>query len=120
VLGQHNEIGRKERVIYYLRKKFAECESRYIVIEKLCCALAWATKRLRQYMLYHATWLISKLYPLRYIDGKPYLSSQIARWQVLVAEYDIVYMTRKAVKGSVIVDHLADHAMEDYEPLKFD
>jgi hypothetical protein len=29
-------------------------------------------------------------------------------------------MTRKAVKGSVIVDHLADHAMEDYGPLKFD
>ena len=29
-------------------------------------------------------------------------------------------MTRKVVKGSVIVDHLADHAMEDYEPLNFD
>ena len=31
-----------------------------------------------------------------------------------------MYMTRKAVKGSVIADHLADHAMEDYEPLDFD
>jgi hypothetical protein len=29
-------------------------------------------------------------------------------------------MTRKAVKGSVIADHLADHAMENYEPLNFD
>jgi ribonuclease HI len=29
-------------------------------------------------------------------------------------------MTRKAVKGSVIADHLADHAMEDYESLNFD
>ncbi|KAG5236797.1 RNA-directed DNA polymerase (Reverse transcriptase), Ribonuclease [Salix suchowensis] len=29
-------------------------------------------------------------------------------------------MTRKAVKGSVIADHLADHAVEDYEPLDFD
>ena len=57
----------------------------------------------------------SKLDPLRYICEKPYLSSRIARWQVLLAEYDIVYMTRKAVKGSVIADHLADHAMEDYE-----
>jgi len=71
-------------------------------------------------MLYHTTWWISKLDPLRYIYGKLYLSSQIARWQVLQAEYDIVYMTRKAVKGSVIHDHLADHAMEDYEPLNFD
>jgi len=29
-------------------------------------------------------------------------------------------MTRKSIKGSVIVDHLADHAREDYESLKFD
>ncbi|KAG5233085.1 RNA-directed DNA polymerase (Reverse transcriptase), Ribonuclease [Salix suchowensis] len=120
VLGQQDESERKERAIYYLSKKFMECESRYTMIEKLCCALAWAAKRLRQYILYHTTWLISKLDPLKYICEKPYLSSRIARWQVLLSEYDIVYMTRKAVKGSVIADHLADHAMEDYEPLDFD
>jgi hypothetical protein len=59
--------------------------------------------------LYHTTWLISKLDLLRYICEKPYLSSRITRWQVLLAEYDIVYMTRKAMKGSVIADHLADY-----------
>ena len=80
VLGQQDETGRKERVVYYLSKKFVEGESRYTMIEKLCCALAWATKRLRQYMLYHTTWLISKLDPLKYICEKPYLSNQIARW----------------------------------------
>jgi hypothetical protein len=37
-----------------------------------------------------------------------------------MAEYDIVYMTRKAMKGSFIANHLADHAREDYESLKFD
>ena len=39
---------------------------------------------------------------------------------MLLAEYDIVFMTRKAVNGSIIVDHLTDHAMENYEPLNFD
>lgn len=34
VLGQHDEIGRKEHVIYYLSKKFSDCESRYSMIEK--------------------------------------------------------------------------------------
>ncbi|XP_052312432.1 uncharacterized protein LOC112328962 [Populus trichocarpa] len=120
VLGQHDETGRKERAIYYLSKKFTECESRYTEIERLCCALVWAAKRLRHYMLYYTTWLISKVDPLRYICNKPFLSSRIARWQVLLAEYDIVYMTRKAVKGSAIADHLADNAVEDYEPLDFD
>jgi len=120
VLGQHDEIGRKEKVIYYLSKRFTEYESRYTVIKKLYCALGWAAKRLRHYMLYHTTWLISKVDPSRYICNKPYLSSRIARWQVLLSKYDIVYMTRKAVKGSVIVDHLPDNAFEDYEPLDFD
>ena len=39
VLGQHVELGRKENAIYYLSKKFTECEMRYSPIEKLCCAL---------------------------------------------------------------------------------
>jgi len=50
----------------------------------------------------------------------PICQIRIARWQVLLDEYDIVYMTRKAVKGSAIADHLVDNAMEDYEPLDFD
>jgi hypothetical protein len=29
-------------------------------------------------------------------------------------------MTRKAVKGSVIADHLVDNVVEDYEQLDFD
>ncbi|XP_061945039.1 uncharacterized protein LOC133669048 [Populus nigra] len=120
VLGQQDESGRKEQAIYYLSKKFTDCESRYTMTEKLCCALVWSTKRLRQYMLYYTTWLISKMDPLKYIFEKPYLSSRIARWQVMLAEYDIVYKTRTSVKGSVIADHLADNAIKDYEHLKFD
>jgi len=55
VVGQHDETIKKERVIYYMSKKFIECESKYTVIEKLCYALAWAAKRLRHYMLYHTS-----------------------------------------------------------------
>ncbi|KAA3460439.1 hypothetical protein EPI10_027100 [Gossypium australe] len=39
VLGQHDETGKKEKALYYLSKKFTECEMRYSPIEKLCCAL---------------------------------------------------------------------------------
>lgn len=47
VLGQQEETGRKESAIYYLSKKFTDCESRYSALEKTCCALAWAAKHLR-------------------------------------------------------------------------
>jgi len=48
------------------------------------------------------------------------LLSWIVGWQVLLIEYDIVYMTKKAVKGSMFADHLADNVVEDYEQLNFD
>ena len=47
VLGQHDEIGKKEHAIYYLSKKFTEYESKYPLVEKMCCAVAWIVQRLR-------------------------------------------------------------------------
>ncbi|KAA3467563.1 RNA-directed DNA polymerase (Reverse transcriptase), Ribonuclease H [Gossypium australe] len=71
-------LGRKERVIYYLSKTITECETRYSPIEKLCCALIWTTRRLKQYMLYHTTWVISKLDPLKYMMDSTALNGRMA------------------------------------------
>ncbi|KAA3462430.1 RNA-directed DNA polymerase (Reverse transcriptase), Ribonuclease H [Gossypium australe] len=120
VLGQHDESGRKVRAIYYLSKKLTECETRYSPIEKLCCSLIWTTRRLRQYMLYHTTWLMSKLDPLKYMMKSTALNGRMTRWKILFSKFDIVYVNQKAVKGSAIVDFLASRALEDYEPLNFD
>ena len=87
-------------------------ESRYSPLEKMCYALAWAAQRLRQYMLYHTTWLIVKLDPIKFIFEKPSLSGRIARWQVLLSKFDILYVSQKAIKGSVITDFLAKRANE--------
>ena len=100
VLGQHDEIGRKEKVIYYLSKKFTDYESKYSSFKKMCCALAWAAQRLRQYMMYHTTWLITRLDPIKYIFEKPLLFGRIARWQVLLSEFDILYVSSKEVQQS--------------------
>ena len=86
----------------------------------MCCALAWTAQRLRQYLLYHTTWLISKLDPIKYIFEKPSLSKRIAKWQVLFSEYDIQYVSQKMIKGSVIADFLVDQTEEEYEPMKFE
>jgi hypothetical protein len=40
VLGQHDDMGRKEQVIYYISKKFIDCETHYNMIKKLCYGLA--------------------------------------------------------------------------------
>lgn len=90
------------------------------MLEKTCCALAWASKRLRQYMLTHTTLLISKMDPIKYIFEKPALTDRVARWQMALAEYDIQHVTQKAIKGSVLLDYLAYQPVEDYQHMRFD
>ncbi|KAK5784462.1 hypothetical protein PVK06_038986 [Gossypium arboreum] len=71
-------------------------------------------------MLYHTTWLISKLDPIKYMMESPVLSGRMARWQILLSEYDIVYVSQKLIKRSAIADFLVTRTTEDYEPLRFD
>ena len=39
---------------------------------------------------------------------------------MILTEYDIQYTTQKAIKGSVIADHLTHQAVEDYQSMKFE
>ena len=85
------------------------------MLEKTCYTLAWVAKCLRLYMLNHTTWLISKMDPIKYIFEKPALTGSIARWQMLLSEYDIEYRSQKAIKGSVLANHLAHQPIEDFQ-----
>ena len=113
VLGQQDDTGKKEFAIYYLGMKFTDCDTRYSILEKTCCALAWAAKRLCQYMLNHTTLLISKMDPIKYIFENPALTGKIACRQMLLSEYVIEYQSQKAIKGSVLAGHLAHQPIGD-------
>ena len=54
-------------------------------------------------MNYYTTQLISRMDPIKYIFEKPALIGKISHWQMLLSEFDIVFVTRKA-----IADYLAD------------
>ncbi|XP_070020044.1 uncharacterized protein [Nicotiana sylvestris] len=44
---------------------------------------------------------------------------KLSKWQMLLSEFDIVYVTQKAVKGQSLADHLAENPVGgEYEPLK--
>ncbi|RDX63345.1 Retrovirus-related Pol polyprotein, partial [Mucuna pruriens] len=108
----------KERAGYLLPQyKIHRMRKEVTALERTCCALVWAAKRLRQYMLSHTTWLVAKTNPIKYILEKPALTGKITRWQMALSEYDIIYVNQKAVKGSALVEHLAYHPLEDFQPL---
>ncbi|XP_070024614.1 uncharacterized protein [Nicotiana sylvestris] len=119
VLGQHDEIGRKEQAIYYLSKKFTPYEARYTLLEHTYCAFTWVAQKLRHYLSAYTTYLISRMDPLKYIFQKPMPTGKLAKWQILLSEFDIVYVTQKAIKGQALADHLAENPMdEEYKPLR--
>ncbi|XP_070012908.1 uncharacterized protein [Nicotiana sylvestris] len=57
--------------------------------------------------------------PLKYIFQKPMPTGKLAKWQILLSEFDIIYVTQKAVKGQALADHLAKKPVGgEFEPLK--
>ncbi|XP_019242529.1 PREDICTED: uncharacterized protein LOC109222656, partial [Nicotiana attenuata] len=57
--------------------------------------------------------------PLKYIFQKPMPTGKLAKWQILLIEFDIVYVTQKAIKGQALADHLAENPVdEEYKPLR--
>ncbi|XP_075675012.1 uncharacterized protein LOC142644246 [Castanea sativa] len=113
MFGQAAKPDQKEKAIYSLSKKFTNCEINYVAIEKACCTLVWALHKLRQYMLYYTTWLISFMDPIKYIFEKPTLIGNISHWKMLLFEFDIMFVTRKTIKGQAIADYLADMLLND-------
>ncbi|XP_070025640.1 uncharacterized protein [Nicotiana sylvestris] len=50
---------------------------------------------------------------------KPMPTGKLAKWQILLSEFDIVYATKKMVKGKELADHPAENPVgEAYELLK--
>ncbi|RDY06281.1 rnhA, partial [Mucuna pruriens] len=71
-------------------------------------------------MLSHTTWLVAKNDPVKYIFEKPALTGRIARWQMALSEYDILYVNQTAIKGSALADQLAYHPLTDPQPLGYE
>nr|CAN83640.1 hypothetical protein VITISV_001524 [Vitis vinifera] len=119
MLAQIDDSG-KERAIYYLSKRMLEYEVKYVMIERLCLALVWATRRLRHYMTEYSVHLISRLDPLRYLFDRPTLTGRLMRWLVLLTEFDIQYVSQKSIKGSIVADHLASLPTSEDRPVDDD
>ena len=70
-------------------------------------------------MLYHVTWLITKMEPIKYLfECQLYQEDSWVPSSTI--EYDIIYVSQKAIKGSAIAEFLASLALDDYQPLDFE
>ncbi|XP_070663937.1 uncharacterized protein [Malus domestica] len=108
LLAQENE-SQKERALYYLSRTLTGAELNYSPIEKMCLALVFAIQKLRHYMHAYTIHLVAKADPVKYVMSKPVLTGRLAKWALLLNQYEIIYVPAKAVKGQALADFLADH-----------
>jgi ribonuclease HI len=119
LLAQENQDD-NENALYYLIRMMVGAEHGYSPIEKHCLALIFAVKKLRHYMLAHKIILISKVDPLKYLMTRPMLIGRLAKWAIILTDFDITYTPQKAIKGRVLADFLAAHPIQDNSSLKCD
>src|ERR1700722_3157668 len=58
--------------------------------------------------------------PIRYLMTLPVLLGRLAKWAIILMEYDITYVPQKAIKGQAIADFLAAYPIPDDSPLNYD
>ena len=90
-----------ESAVYYLSKRFHDYETRYTPVEKSCFSLLWAVQKLRHIIIPFQIWVVARMNPLKYLFEKPTLSGRLSRWLILLAKFDLKYMARKTIKGSI-------------------
>ncbi|XP_058005413.1 uncharacterized protein LOC131181382 [Hevea brasiliensis] len=56
--------------------------------------------------------------PLKYLFEVPTLVGKLAKWLVLLSEFDIVYETRKTIKGLVVAEFLSENPVNEEEEVE--
>jgi hypothetical protein len=109
-LCQPNEDG-KDHPIAFASKQLTNAERNYTTTERECLAMVFSVKKFRHYLLMNPVVFFVDHMALRYIVNKPDLSGRLARWVLLLTEFDY---TVKYKPGSLHkqADHLSRLSLE--------
>ncbi|XP_059650277.1 uncharacterized protein LOC132296047 [Cornus florida] len=110
----------QERPVYYISRVVQGVEARYSPIERHCLSLAFAAKKFRHYFLAYTIHLITKCDPLRYLLSCPIISRRMARWLLMLAEFDIHCLAPRAILSQALADLIAQFPFENFEPVQDD
>ena len=80
IIAQHDEDGKKEKVVYYLSRLLTIYEEWYTSMDKTCLATMFTAQKLAHYFRTHSVRLIAHMDLIKYLFEKPSLSDWITRW----------------------------------------
>jgi hypothetical protein len=96
-----------QRPVYYISEVLHEAKTRYLEVNKLLYAVLIAFRKLRHYFQAHEISVVSS-FPLRVVLHNPNATGNIAKWAAELAEFELDFVPRHAVKSQMLVDFIVD------------
>lgn len=101
------EVEGRQNIIYFVSRALQGAELRYQKIEKTMFALIVTVRQLCAYFQSCQVVVRTNL-PLKQVLHKPDLAGRIVSWSVELTEYSVTYESRRAIKGQVLADFVAE------------
>ena len=98
VLTQKDDDG-KEYVIAYASRSNNDAEAKYSSYEGECLAIVWAVAHFRPYLYGQSFTLVTDHQPLKWLMESDKLTGKLARWTLLLHEYDFEVVHKAGVKN---------------------
>jgi hypothetical protein len=93
--------------VYYISEVLHDKKTRYLVVHKLLYAILIASKKLCHYFQAHKISVVFS-YPLRVVLHNSNATGNIAKWAARLAEFELSFISRHAVKSQVVADFVVD------------
>ena len=105
ILWQYQE-DRREGPIYYASRQMSPAERNYTTTEREALAVVYACRKFRHYLLGYRVVFHTDHNSLKYLVNKPDLSGRIARWILLLQEFNYEVMVKPG-KANANADYLS-------------
>ena len=97
---------KRERPIYYASRQMNPAERNYTTTEREALAVIYACKKFRHYLLGYKVIFYTDHDSLKYLVNKPDLSGRLARWILLLQEFNYEVVV-KSGKSNLNADYLS-------------
>ena len=103
-----------QRPVYYVSKLLHEAEVCYLPLENAILAVVHAARKLFHYFQSHTVVILTQL-PLQSLLQRANYTGRVAKWGMVLRDFDIKNMPRTSIKGQVLIDLVAEFAESPLE-----